>query len=243
MNDRPQHRLILLCVAAPKEARAVADAFPNVEPIANTPWPLTGLCPEAKLLETGVGKSNAAAALAWTCADPGTCPPLILNLGLAGLLPSADFPLGSPVRVRSAVFADEGLVTPTSFSDLAQMGFPPLPDHPSLAFSADPAATAILEPLARPLVTCATVSTCSGTNDHARTIAARTGAHIEDMETAALAATAARLGIPFAAVRVVSNTTGDRDAQTWDLPGSLDALRGTARALAPLLGDLARATG
>jgi futalosine hydrolase len=71
----------------------------------------------------------------------------------------------------------------------------------------------------------ATVSTCSGTNALAREIVTRTGAEVEAMEGAAVGLVASRLGVGFAEVRVISNTTGDRGSQQWDLPGALAALR------------------
>lgn len=85
----------------------------------------------------------------------------------------------------------------------------------------------------------ATVSTCSGTDALAGEIAARAGRVaasdpsavapgwplIEAMEGAAVGAVAARLGVRFAEVRVLSNTTGDRPKQTWAIGAALAALR------------------
>jgi hypothetical protein len=51
------------------------------------------------------------------------------------------------------------------------------------------------------------------------------------MEGAAAGFAALRMGAPFAELRVISNDTGDRFEQTWDLAG---ALRGLS-ALAALL--------
>jgi futalosine hydrolase len=81
----------------------------------------------------------------------------------------------------------------------------------------------------------ATVSTCSGTDELARAVAARTRACVEAMEGAAIAHALARLPgprIPFCEIRVVSNTTGDRSKQQWDIRGSLVKLSDVAAALA-----------
>jgi nucleoside phosphorylase len=58
----------------------------------------------------------------------------------------------------------------------------------------------------------------------AHEIRVRTGALAEAMEGAAVGMVAARLGVAFAEVRVISNNTGDRGGQAWDLPGALAGL-------------------
>jgi futalosine hydrolase len=44
------------------------------------------------------------------------------------------------------------------------------------------------------------------------------------MEGAAVALAAVRLGLAFGELRVISNTTGDRARQQWDLKGALARL-------------------
>jgi nucleoside phosphorylase len=82
----------------------------------------------------------------------------------------------------------------------------------------------------------ATVSTCSGTDVLAARVCERTGAVAEAMEGAAVALVGARLGVAAGEVRVISNTTGERSRQVWDLP---TALRGVER-FAARLGQLVR---
>jgi nucleoside phosphorylase len=77
----------------------------------------------------------------------------------------------------------------------------------------------------------ATVSTCAGTDARAATVARRTGAVAEAMEGAAVAQVASRLGVTFAEVRVISNTTGDRANQRWDMRGALGGLSRVAGVL------------
>ena len=71
----------------------------------------------------------------------------------------------------------------------------------------------------------ATVATCSGTDDAAREVVIRTGALAEAMEGAAVVHAALRLDLPGIELRSISNTTGDRGQQRWDLPRGLSALR------------------
>ena len=77
----------------------------------------------------------------------------------------------------------------------------------------------------------ATVSTCSGTGEGAEAARIRTGAIAEAMEGAAVGQAVARLSdlqprceAGFAELRVISNTTGDRSSQRWDLKGALAVL-------------------
>ena len=81
----------------------------------------------------------------------------------------------------------------------------------------------------------ATVATCSGTDEAAAEVARRTGAVAEAMEGAAVVHAARRLGVPAIELRAVSNTTGRRDRQVWDLPTAMTALgEGVAAALEAL---------
>ena len=79
----------------------------------------------------------------------------------------------------------------------------------------------------------ATVSQCSGTDAAARAVAARTGGVCEAMEGAAVALAAALHdgSIRTGELRAISNTTGDRSAQVWDLDAALGSLTRGLRAV------------
>ncbi len=215
-------QIILIVVAAPAEAAAICSglrlsASPAAGP-APSNWPLTPITPNIDLLETGVGKVNAAAATALR-ADPQRHA-LILNLGIAGALrPLTALPLGSAVLATSSAYADEGVLTPTGFQSVPDMGFP-LGPFTGTAIPAHPALLAALSPLAHSAGPIATVSTCSGTDPLAAAIRDRSSAIAEAMEGAAIAHTLARLhpALPFAEMRIISNSTGDRPRQHWDIP-------------------------
>ena len=187
-------------------------------------WSLTRLDEGLDLLLTGVGKANAAGATAWALGQAGYA--AVLNLGVAGALPGASPPgLGEVVLADRCVFADEGVALgEAGFADIATLGFPPLPGLRTSAFEPDGALSQAVARLAGRRGGVATVSTCSGADALASAVAARTGAIAEAMEGAACALACARLGVPFAEIRVISNTTGARDRQRWDLPGALRAL-------------------
>lgn len=233
------HRTILLLAAAPKEAESIAAAWPNGQP-PREDGTAVHLDARFVLIRTGVGKVNAAlgAARHLMRGEVGT----VLNLGICGGLAGEGRPspkLGDVVLASASVYADEGLALPDPdlFRDMTSMGFPLGGARaPGPVFEAEPE---LVERLARLLPKAdlgpvATVSTCSGTDRHAREVAARTGALAEAMEGAAIAHALSRMAeppVPFAEIRVVSNTTGDRPRQRWDLPGALRVLTEVAGAL------------
>lgn len=240
-NFQP-HGLLFLA-AAPAEAAAIALAL-------ECPTPLSDLQPAASphgphLLQTGVGKVNAALAAARFVSPDRHH--LVINLGLAGALPDPAssplcFPLRllSPVIATSSIYADEGIASPDRFITMAEAGFPPQGASPNAAFDAMsiPAAAHAIAWAAAQLPTAArapiaTVSTCSGTDALALATVSRTYALAEAMEGAAIAHTIARLHprVDFLEIRVISNTTGDRSRQEWRLKPALAQLTEITRAL------------
>jgi futalosine hydrolase len=219
---KPDRELVLVA-AAPAEAAALAGC-------AVEAWVPTPVAAGVVLVRSGVGKANAAGAAARVL-DPGRHG-AVLSIGIAGALPGSGLAIGDVVIATGAWFADEGVRTPEGFEELSSRGFPAwggegpkVPADPALA-----AWAARALPGAR-MGDVATVSVCSGTDALAAEIAARTGAIAEAMEGAGVGASAARVGVAFGEVRVISNTTGDRPGQRWDLRGSLETLGRAGRML------------
>jgi len=146
----------------------------------------------------------------------------VLNIGIGGSLPDGPA-LGAVVAATASVYADEGLQTPDGFTDCAGLGFP-LGPFAGSSVPADSGLLGMFGPLADLSSPVATVSTCSGTDALARMVATRTGAVAEGMEGAAVGHIAARLGVRFIEVRAISNTTGDRGAQRWEIRPALSAI-------------------
>ena len=180
----------------------------------------------------GIGRTNAAASTTESIlrGDPFAA---VVNAGVAGVLPGGKLAIGDTVVASACVYAEEGLVTPVGFADMAAMGFS-LGDFEGNTVPVDDRLLARLAGLFHtgPI---ATVATCSGTRAAAESVAARTKAVAEAMEGAAVVHAARRLGVPAIELRVISNTTGDRDNQKWDLAGALAAL---GRSLGEALGAL-----
>jgi futalosine hydrolase len=100
------------------------------------------------------------------------------------------------------------------------LGFPVIPGNPPL-FNRLPLD---LFPAARraPFVTCAT---CTGTDEKAAALAARTGGAVESMEGAAIVHVARLMGVRVGEVRGISNAAGSRDRARWRVPEAAAAAR------------------
>ena len=217
----PDPGVLLLVVASPIEAAAAfaaagSDAVP-------TPWTLTAIAPNVELLLCGIGKANAAGAVG-RYLDPDRHA-LVLSVGIAGSLPGSSgfLPIGTVIVATACVYPDEGIETPDGFMDCASLGFP-LGNFPGSAVPVSESTIATLRPFADVAGPIATVSTCSGTDSSARRVALRTGAVAEGMEGAAVAQVCRRLDVRVGELRVISNSTGDRGAQRWDVPGAVARL-------------------
>lgn len=215
-------------VAGIKDISASAVDAPGAIGAVAGPWRVEALTGRFHAVLCGIGKSNAAAATAIALA--GRSYSGVVSIGIAGVLPGAPAALGSVVLATSSVYADEGLDDGSAFRSCADLGFP-LGPFAGNVVPADPALAALLRPLADYAAPVCTVSTCSGTDAFAARVAARTGAVAEAMEGAAVGHVAARMGVPFAEIRVISNTTGDRARQRWDMAGAMKRLHALAAAM------------
>ena len=187
---------------------------------------------DALVIPGGIGRANAAAATTEAILRHGPFTG-VLNTGIAGLLPGSGLSIGDTLVATGCCFMEEGIITPTGFSTMESMGFT-LGDFPGNVVPVDP------RPLARAASrfrtgVIATVATCSGTDAAAEAVVERTGALAEAMEGAAVAQAAGRLGLPASELRVMSNTTGDRDAQIWDIPIALARLPEAVRAFLEMI--------
>jgi len=220
-QSKTQFTRLLLVAAAPIEAEAALAGLQggsSAKRRSFTPWmPIAH--EGVEIVQSGLGKANAAGA-AGHLADADRHD-AILSVGIAGTLNRELTPIGSIVIASGSVFADEGLETPEGYSDCAAMGFP-LGDFAGSEVPVSPEFALwlceTLSPLNPRQARIATVSTCSGTNARAEVVRQRTEAVAEAMEGAAVGLVAHRLRIPFAEIRVISNTTGDRKQQVWDIP-------------------------
>jgi futalosine hydrolase len=206
---------LLVVTAVDEEARAIG--------------PLDG----AVIVVGGIGRTNAAAATTQGLLRREAFD-AVLSAGVAGALPGSELEIGAVVAASACIYVEEGLATPGGFADVEAMGLA-LGDF---AGNRVPVDDDLLEVLAGrfPVGPVATVATCSGTDEAAAEVVRRTGAVAEAMEGAAVVHAARRLGVPAIELRAISNRTGRRDRQGWNLDAALAALGPAVRTAHELLG-------
>jgi futalosine hydrolase len=185
----------------------------------------------ARVAAGGIGRTNAASAT--TKAIMESRPAAVISAGVAGALPGSDMKPGDVVVSSACAYVEEGLVTAGGFVDMSGMGLS-LGDFEGNVVPVDEGMLDALSAAFR-IGVIATVATCSGTDDAAAIVARRTGALAEAMEGAAVVHAARRFGVPAIEIRAISNLTGNRAAQQWDLPRALSALAAAVSRGIPLL--------
>jgi futalosine hydrolase len=158
------------------------------------------LRPHVPVITTGVGAVNAAYALTrYIDREPVDG---IVVCGIGGAYLGSGIAVCSVVCAESECYGDLGAASPSGFLDMEALGFPII----ALPMQIFPAARR---------ARFVSVNTCSGTDDAARAVEARTGGAVESMEGAAIAHVAALAGIPVGEIRGISNMVGNRDRGAW----------------------------
>ncbi|MDP7070836.1 MAG: futalosine hydrolase [Phycisphaerales bacterium] len=183
---------------------------------------------DAHIVVSGIGRTNAAAATTLAAVAHGPFE-AVLSVGVAGALPGGNLSIGDVVGATACVYSEEGVVTPAGCQDVRALGLP-LGDFEGNEVPCSPALVRLISPVC-PKARIATVATCSGTDAAANAVAERTGCAAEAMEGAAVVHAARRLSIPAIEIRSISNTTGERESQQWDLKRALRTLASTLPAV------------
>lgn len=175
---------------------------------------------DVKLLQTGIGPVNAAFAVTRFLMRNRV--DAVINCGVGGAYPGSDLETGSAVCAVTETYGDLGAGSPDGFLDMKALGFPLIGgDEPlfnELPLDLFPAARRV------PFVTCAT---CTGTDDVAQMLVARTGGVVESMEGAAVVHVARLMGVMVGEVRGISNPVGNRNKARWRLREAAQAARET----------------
>jgi len=236
---------LLIVAATEMELRDLLAELHDPRPIGGDAWPSAWLGRLRKrhvaLVACGVGKASAATAVASLAASvrPSAC----LMTGIAGAYVGAFVPVGAAVCAASETDLDAGVAYRSAVASLAEIPLPRVPadarsERPDLfeVFPTDPRWTAALAGACGAVpVPFATSDAIAGDLDVAAERAGRSGASVESMEGAGAALACARLGLPFAEVRGVSNVAGVRDKAAWNVGG---AVRAASAAVLAALGRL-----
>lgn len=170
------------------------------------------LRPHVPVLITGVGAVNAAYTLTRFLEREEAH--AVIVCGIAGAYPHAfnegALSIGSVVCAESECYGDLGAHSANGFLDMQALGFPVIE-------AAEPIYNVLpmqIFPTSR-RHRFVTMNTCTGDDETARQLEARTGGSVESMEGAAIAHVAALFGIPVGEIRGISNRAGNRDRSTW----------------------------
>ncbi len=176
---------------------------------------------EILLVETGVGKVNAAVAT--TLAIEKWKPSFLLLIGVAGAMPSSGLkPLDIAVATEE-IYGDEGCMTQEGWLTPQDMDTPYLTTERGLFYHRFP----LLAPqeLDLPRGPFITLSAITGTASRARELEILfPGALCENMEGAAVAQVALHYGIPLMEIRAMSNTAGPRQRHLWKIQEACQTL-------------------
>ena len=193
---------LLICAATDMECAFLRERFGSDNTMA--------------IVRTGVGPVNAAHAVTLFLARTGAR--AVVVCGVGGAYPESGLNVGDVVCAETECYGDLGATTPAGFLDMKALGFA-IAEEPAPLFNEIPMQ---IFPSARK-VPFVTVTSCTGTDTHARALAARTRGAVESMEGAAVAHVAYLHGIPAGEVRGISNIVTDRDTRTWRLKEAAQA--------------------
>jgi futalosine hydrolase len=242
-------RLVIVCATA-VEARPIMEAMTSTRVFAVATKQIVAgdlLASDGASTEplrvvlaiSGCDKANAAHAL--TCLLQAMDPPptLVLQVGIAGALPSTRSGVGAQpgdlVMATQEIYADTGSSSPGGWLSAEELGLPIAQVDgrelgntfvlgEGLVEAALTALTAATGQVGGPVLLagrrvvtgpCVTVSRISGLQTEGEELARRWGAVAESMEGAAAAHICALYGVPFLEVRGISNMAVDRDRASW----------------------------
>ena len=180
-----------------------------------------GFSDSAYVVAGGIGRTNAAVATTTAIHNEGPFD-FVISAGVAGSLPNGNLSIGDVVVASSCVYVEEGLITPDGFQDMDAMGFS-LGDFSGNTVPVDATLHSLLGAIGM-TGSIATVATCSGTDEQATLVATRTNCICEAMEGAAVVHAARRVSAAAIEIRTISNTTGNRHSQEWDIELALSNL-------------------
>jgi futalosine hydrolase len=182
----------------------------------------------------GVGKARTAGGLAWALRTHR--PTAVLQVGIGGAYLGSFLSIGLAMLADADLELDLGIAGAEGWADFEALRVPllPTPDGGPAADRAVPTDarwTGLLAELSGlPRGRFATLDAVTADVERGAAMQRRFDVSIESMEGAAAAAVAARLGVPFAELRAVSNIVGERDRALWDLRGAIRAANAAAAA-------------
>jgi len=203
----------ILIVAATK---AEADIIGKIRNFQKSPDGFLYCGIDMSILVTGAGSVPTSWEMQkWIARNEK--PGLAINIGIAGSY-NPDIPVGEVVMPVSDCFADSGIEDGNRFRTLFEEGLAGASDFPFTdgIIKADKKYCTLLEDIARP-VKAITVNTATGSDVTRDRLAEKFNPDIETMEGATFFYICSMEGIPFIALRSVSNMVEKRNKDRWNI--------------------------
>lgn len=149
-------------------------------------------------------------------------PEAVILCGCGGSYPASGLGIGDLALASSEIYGDCGVTTNTGFIPLEQLNIPQQAHLAPLFQQSYNLDTPLYKQAVQvlPQARCGpfvTVNNCSGTPDLSRQLQQQTAGICENMEGAAAAQVCAEFSCPLLEVRGISNPTGTRAEELWDI--------------------------
>jgi futalosine hydrolase len=198
---------------------------------------LGGSAENISFAATGAGKVSAAIATLELISQ--LRPDWIIQLGCAGAYPGSGLGIADVAIANLEIFADEGVETPEGFLSMRDLELPQASRDGELIFNEVPVDFPTAETIQEIRSSLGqqsrieaglfcTVSRGSGTDAASRRVEERWNPLVESMEGAAAALVAWRQRVRFSEIRGISNMTGDRNRESWQVAEACEAAAATA---------------
>lgn len=215
--------MLLILAAAPLETVLLRKNIVNPQQLSSgSHQVISGILQGRKVLlaHIGIGSVNTAVQLTRLLNEHS--PLAILLCGCGGCYPKSGLKVGDLALADREIYGDLGAMTATGFIPLDLLDIPQdthwapvvqqsYPLNPELLIWAK---NILPDAVSGTFIT---VNCCSGTSDLSEMMQQRTGAICENMEGAAAAQVCAEFDIPILELRGISNPTGTRDPERWDI--------------------------
>ncbi len=215
--------MLLIIAAAPLETTLLRKQLQNcqIEQLGAAQI-LSGSLHSQQVLLAHSGVSQTAMALQLTRLLERYSPRAVLLCGCGGSYPDSGLKNGDLAVASEEICGDLGVATENGFIPLEQLDIPQQPElvpvnqqsYPLQSELTDLACRVLPQSHFGPFVT---VNCCSGHKTLSDELEYRTGGICESMEGAAAAQVCAEYRVPLLELRGISNPTGTRDPQQWDI--------------------------
>ncbi len=215
--------MLLLLAAVPLETALIRSRLADhIQEISCTALTQKKQLPPAPVMlaHTGIGLVNMAMQLTRILVTYQ--PDAVLLFGCGGAYPQSGLAIGDIVIATEEISGDTGVAVKDGFIPCEQLNIPQQPDL-APAFQQSYKLSPELRKRALKILpdTChgpfVTVNTCSGYPELSEDLVSRTEGLCENMEGFAAARVCHQFDIPLLELRGISNPTGTRDPQLWDI--------------------------